>query len=413
MVNQYSTFKMGDRVRVNQLNEILKDLIIDPKNVSISLKATDQGTPLNQSFANLLTNEELSQIITDNGFIVKTFELNFGNHTLTIQRTPTTDEVGFQGQIPFINAAKFMATIQKHIIPYARNESIDKLIGDELAEFYRKREEGLCRLEGLSQKIITENEEYRTKIDLKYFEAKNELRDQLADKNQELKTEYQAKESALKKREEELEALRAEIDDRSSTHARRQIRQDLKAEIAKRNKEFGLTKQTNNKRIIIHCAFGALIGFLGFMIYISTNEFKSIEALYSVIKITLSSLGLAASIIYYIRWNDNWFKRHADEEFHVKRFELDIDRASWVVEMALEWKEEKGTEIPEELLNRITTNLFEAKQEDNETHHPSEDVVSALLGASSELNVNLPGVGSLKLDRKGTKKLVKKYETPE
>ena len=45
--------------------------------------------------------------------------------------------------------------------------------------------------------------------------------------------------------------------------------------------------------------------------------------------------------------------------------ELDLDRASWVVEMALEWKDEKGTESPAELVQTRARNLFvdgDAKQ---------------------------------------------------
>ena len=84
-------------------------------------------------------------------------------------------------------------------------------------------------------------------------------------------------------------------------------------------------------------------------------------------------MGIAATIIFYIRWNDSWFRQHADEEFQLKRFELDIDRASWVVEMALEWKDEKGTEIPEELIERFTENLFKDQNIFESAKHPSEE----------------------------------------
>ena len=95
--------------------------------------------------------------------------------------------------------------------------------------------------------------------------------------------------------------------------------------------------------------------------------------------------------------------RHADEEFRTKRFELDVDRASWLVEMALEWKDEKGTEIPKELLDRLSVNLFDKANETANATHPSEDILSALLSASAELNLNVPGIGTVRLDRKGAK----------
>ncbi len=38
--------------------------------------------------------------------------------------------------------------------------------------------------------------------------------------------------------------------------------------------------------------------------------------------------------------------------------ELDVDRASWFVEIAFEWKDEKGEAIPLELIERLTQGLF-------------------------------------------------------
>ena len=40
------------------------------------------------------------------------------------------------------------------------------------------------------------------------------------------------------------------------------------------------------------------------------------------------------------------FEQHAQTEFQLKQFELDMERASWIVETSLEWKDAKGTSIP-------------------------------------------------------------------
>lgn len=135
--------------------------------------------------------------------------------------------------------------------------------------------------------------------------------------------------------------------------------------------------------------------------------------MYFYFKLPAATLATVAAIVYYIRWNDHWFKRHADEEFNIKRFELDVDRASWVVEMAMEWKDEKGSEIPKGLVDRLTANLFESTPEESSPRHPSEDLASALLGASSELSMNVPGVGDIKLDRKGTRQFKRAIEKTE
>jgi hypothetical protein len=77
--------------------------------------------------------------------------------------------------------------------------------------------------------------------------------------------------------------------------------------------------------------------------------------------------------------------------------------------MAMEWRTEKGTEIPPELIDRLTANLFTHKGSEV-PQHPSQDLASALLGASSELSLNLPNVGQIKLDRKGTRAFNKAVE---
>ena len=129
---------------------------------------------------------------------------------------------------------------------------------------------------------------------------------------------------------------------------------------------------------------------------------------YFILKPLFSGIALAAAVIYYIRWSNLWFTQHATEEFRLKRLNLDIDRASWVVEMALEWKDEKGTEIPHELVERLSRNLFtEEHGETKGPRHPSEDLASALLGASTSLSMKIPGVGDATLDRKGIKNFQK------
>jgi len=210
--------------------------------------------------------------------------------------------------------------------------------------------------------------------------------------------------------------IQKHYNDRSSRHARRQLRKDLKDAIEKRNEEFTLTRKTTRKRFVVHVVFLGLIGMLGSMLLFCLTHPTSAQGAaewFNLIRLPLLAAGTAAALIYYIRWNDIWFRRHADEEFRIKRFELDVDRASWLVEMGLEWKEEKGTEIPRELLDRLSTNLFEKPSEQAAARHPSEDLLSALLSASSELNLNVPGVGTIRLDRKGTKQFKRAVEGTE
>lgn len=46
----------------------------------------------------------------------------------------------------------------------------------------------------------------------------------------------------------------------------------------------------------------------------------------------LVAIAFASTSVFYIRWTGRWFERYAEEEFLLKRQEIDIDRASWIVE---------------------------------------------------------------------------------
>lgn len=87
--------------------------------------------------------------------------------------------------------------------------------------------------------------------------------------------------------------------------------------------------------------------------------------------------------MFLIRRSNRWFDKHAAEEFSQKRFELDLPRASWLVEMAIEWQSERGSEIPESLVERFGNNLFEQQEARAEPLHPPDQLASALLGASA------------------------------
>ena len=83
------------------------------------------------------------------------------------------------------------------------------------------------------------------------------------------------------------------------------------------------------------------------------------------------------------RWNDQWFRQHANQEFRFQQLALDVDRAGYAVEMLMEWQEEKGSEMPAVLVDRLTTGLFTDQTTEARVRHPTEDVTSALLKASS------------------------------
>jgi hypothetical protein len=329
--------------------------------------------------------------------------------SLSIQRgSPTgaldTVNLNFQDNLEPAAGAKFVVSARAAFGRFMPSPQLDQTLGPALTEFYRRREAGLLELEALSQRLIEQNAAYRQEVDVAAAADRRQLREQLEEERRLAAEREQASMEVLKVREAKLAAQLNDIDDRSNTHARRQIRSDLKKVLADRSTAFELSKATNSKRLPIHWLFGLWIITSGALVI--RTILGGVATPWAIGELAASALSLIGSTAFYIRWNDNWAREHAQEEFRMRRLDLDVDRASWVVEVALEWKEEKGNQIPPELLDRLTNNLFSEGAKLDRARHPIEDLSAALLGASTALKLGLPG-GELSIDRKGIQRFQK------
>ena len=91
----------------------------------------------------------------------------------------------------------------------------------------------------------------------------------------------------------------------------------------------------------------------------------------------------------------------------MKRLELDLDRASWFVELALEFKERTGESLPNDFVAVLSKGLFDSEQKGEVVRHPSDDAVAAVLSAASETSIKLPNGTEVKLNPKGIKTIQK------
>jgi hypothetical protein len=260
----------------------------------------------------------------------------------------------------------------------------------------------LDRLEKLSEELITKTHDYRNKLDGEF-----------SDKETELNTQFERLKDGLKLEKEELEKQRKELDDKSNTHARRQIRKDILDEIKRRQEQFTLTKGTNALRRPIAGAIYALIALFLALTVVSVFEFTKVlegqdfnKIVLSAIKQTIYSAGSIGSILFLIKWQNRWFEQHSTAEFHLKKLELDMERASWVVETALEWTNAtNAVPMPNELLQSLTKNLFsEAKEEITPVVHPADQLASALLGSAASIKLKVGDTAEIGIDPKKLEK---------
>ncbi|MEM9108478.1 MAG: hypothetical protein AAGC72_00450 [Planctomycetota bacterium] len=290
---------------------------------------------------------------------------------------------------------------RKYFRPYERTEEIDKLLGDELSEFYRKREEALTRLEDTQQKLIEQQQAYQVELQKQTEEIREKVRQDGETYKANLDKQHTNRVDQLDEREQALDARLKEIDDRDSKHARRKHQEDIKAALKTLDTNFKLSEGTGKKRRGMHLVFALVILFsLGSVIYTIWAD-QDLSEVATWIKVGLGSVSVVGFATAYLGWMNKWFSQHADEEFRLKRLSLDIDRASWLVETVSEWQSEHPDQpLPPELLQQIGGGLF---ADDADTHN-GEHALNTLLGASSRLQLKTAGA-TIDVDRKGINKI--------
>ncbi len=310
-----------------------------------------------------------------------------------------------------VQFAKLVACVQKHLGQTSLT-TVGNLLGPGVKEHFEAREVALARLEKTAANLMGEMENTRKQREQELDAKEQVLKGRYDQKAAELETDIKSRQDELEKRSSELDALKKELDDRAAKHARRQHYKDIKEKFKSWNEKFEVTSGTSKLRrsgfwftLFLIVLNGCLAGWF-LLQSVSVQETPALIA--AIVKqVTLTILFVSFSL-FFIRWNNQWFQRHADEEFRLKRMELDIDRASWFVEMAFEWKDEKSEAIPIELIERLTHGLF-IDEGSSQSVEPADLLAQALLGAA-RFKVKMPDGTELEYDRKGMRDLLKRKE---
>ena len=255
--------------------------------------------------------------------------------------------------------------------------------------------------------LDTEYRDNANNLESDHRDHTNSLDENFESRKADLDTKFKKIKHDLEKQEQKLEDKRKELDDSSNTHARREIRLDILKEIKSRQTKFSLTDGTNNLRKPIAIAMLGLIAIFVTLGAISAKEFYDLiqgsdlnKIIIAGIKQAIYSGGAIASVIFLIRWMNRWFELHSQSEFSMKHFELAMERASWLVETSLEWKDAKGTAIPTELLESLSKYLFvNENQQIEQIQHPADQLASALIGSASSVRLKA-GESSIEIDPK-------------
>ncbi len=364
----------------------------------------------------LASDEKFQDVLAQEMRVFQHISFQFGERlSVTIQRQPDDkslfDKVSVNrpDNADHLQIAKLVAALQKHL-GQTSIFNVGNLLGPAATQHFEAREIALARLEQLSANLLGEMEEARKRREREYDAKEKALEERIEQRVAELEAQAKRQQEELDQRSAELDARSKELDDRAAKHARRQHYKDIKEKFQSWNEKFQVTPGTSGLRKSVFWTTLALLmlfgGLAGWFLVQSVTAEDNTHLIAAVVKQITFTLLFVSTAFFFIRWNNQWFQRHADEEFRLKRMELDIDRASWFVEMAFEWKEDKGEEIPLEIIERLTQGLFSDDSSDHSVE-PADSLMQALVGAA-RFKVKLADGSELEYDRKGIQRLLRK-----
>jgi hypothetical protein len=186
------------------------------------------------------------------------------------------------------------------------------------------------------------------------------------------------------------------FDDRERTVVRRDLLNKIEGIIEKQSK-FNLSETTIQKRKIVNIICNTILSISGISLFVIIGIFiyiylsRNITDWNILISGVPFSIIFGSTLIFYLRWTTQWYRDHAEIEFSNQIFSRDMLRASWIVEMFFEWREQKQSEIPEEIYTAISRNLFNQVKKSDTTSHPFEDILK-FTNKFSKIKISKGGV---------------------
>jgi hypothetical protein len=328
-----------------------------------------------------------------------------------------SDQPGEMSQEYFI---KLVASAKKYLKEIKFDENLSGYGSEETTKYINAHIAVLGRLEKMNEDLLLMHQKKSQELDGEYSKKLAKLEDDFGRSQKDLLAEHNKKLTALQQSEEVFAKKAASFETMDSKYLRRQHRQDMLKKTGELSTKFELTAGTQRLRwsvyvstITVALIFGGLTAWslyelMGLLAAVDDYTKLNVGLL---VVMSVKQIGFAAAFLgaiwFFIKWNDKWFRQHADAEFSIKQLELDMIRASWVVEMALEWKKENNGELPPELMDRLARNLFKDTKTEDDDKPRSPDLASLLLGSASSLKLKAPSGTEVEIDRKGLGEIAK------
>ena len=311
------------------------------------------------------------------------------------------------------------------------------------------QESSFSRLQLQLEKVFEQTIDLRSQLDEQVRSKEAALEQDFKQKELEASQELERRAEDLARKESDLDEKRKSLDESDNTFARRQIRDRMLSDVSARVQNFGLSQTTVAARRPVATGMGvlclllfALLTWTSFELYsvrgstahatriesttamsnvasaptssassavkpqstalgfTTATEVNTAERILLWIRFAFLSIGLAASILYYIRWQNTWAATFATTEQSLQQFHIDVNRANWVVETCLEWRKETASDLPDPLIESLTRGLFAGRETSATVLHPADELASALMGSASKLSLDING-NKLDIDKPG------------
>lgn len=333
--------------------------------------------------------------------IILNATVSFPNFSLSYQKTPTNNNI----KTPFSEIG--ITASGNHGLEDAVIAPAIKKVCDELTRGYEKPEDGELGTISNHSEVLSALEAHTIDIQKKSYDFYKQTEDEFVEKRKELNEETEELRKKLQaesdEKKKEYQTKLDSLDDRNNTHVRREIRAKINKDIQNRIANFKLSKDTSNLRWPIHilCSLFIVLSLIGviafskdFINLIGQNEKQAsftVLVFMAVKPITMTLLG-SGTFIYYVKWLNKWFEKNSQEEFFLRKYQLDIERSSWLVETVLEGLSQYQSKLPNELMMRFTQNLFVNENQNTkemELNHPVEDFFSKVLDSNGKARLKV------------------------
>ncbi len=348
----------------------------------------------------ITSHPELLQIFELGSSVVRSFRVNVGGRDILSVERPdntvhdTVQSIGGSARDANVTPVAFtkLVALAKQKLRELRVDSQHPSSGDTSFDAATKaRYEAIRDLEQLSASVTIKAHDHLVELDRRYQARLGELKAEIESERAKADAQLAAERARLAEREKALDAREEEIDRSDAKAARRKLRENLRTTLREHSQRFELSKTTRGLRLPTALLLLAILGATGALTYTSFLDVSAALAStnpdwWRIAILVVKQVFFAATFLgfaaFTIRWFDSWSRRHADAEFRFKQLELDVDRASWVVEVAQEWHKDQGKEVPAELLAQLSNHLFSDPADASDSDTP--EGLAAILGGGSE-----------------------------